>query len=79
MDNETRLSPLQRRSATFYDCRTGKWNHEYLRISAVYRCLSRYGMDRQTATRRLAERGVEKPARLVELWMRGPLRHLSAT
>ena len=61
----------------FRDYRTGAWDHEYLRICAVYRCIKRYGMGRQEAIRRLTERGVEKPARLVELWLAGPLKHLT--
>ena len=60
----------------FRDVRTGSWNHEYLRICVVYRLLSRGRIGKARACELLAQRRVEKPLRLVELWMGGPLRRM---
>lgn len=63
-------SPLERKAPVFYGL-DGKWNHQYLRIAAVYRCMVRYGMGITRAVELLAERRVENPRRLVELWLTG--------
>lgn len=46
----------------------GSLDRQYLRICAVYRCVSRWGMDMETAKRLLAEKRVG-PA-IVEIWFR---------
>ena len=42
---------------------------QYLRVSAVYRLLSRGRIGKARACELLAERKVEQPKRLVELWL----------
>lgn len=64
----------------FRDIRTGKLDRQYLRICAVYRLLMRnqaIGKDR--AIELLAQCKVEKPVRLVELWLANPIQKFAVT
>lgn len=75
-------TPLERRSAVFYDINTGKWNHKYIRIGAVYRLLRKQVIGKARALELLAER--HSPAEMktlratVELWQAHSLKHMQA-
>lgn len=51
-------------------------DREYLRICAVYKLLKVQRIGRQRAIDLLAEKKVEKPCRLVELWAANPLKNI---
>lgn len=50
---------------------TGKLDRQYMRIAACYRLLRRGVINPERAIDLLAERRVDKPRRLVELWLSG--------
>lgn len=55
---------------------TGKLDKQFLRIAACYRLLRRGIIDPERAIDLLDERRVNKPRRLVEVWLTGyQLRH----
>lgn len=55
----------------------GKLDRQYMRVAACYRLLRRGIIAPERAIDLLAERRVDKPRRLVELWLTGyHMRHL---
>lgn len=54
----------------------GSLDKQYLRICAVYRLLSRGRIGKARAIDLLAARKVEKPKRLLEMWLAWPLKNL---
>ena len=60
----------------YRDIRTGAWNHEYLRICVVYRLLKKQRIGKARACELLADRKVDQPKRLVEMWCANPFKNL---
>lgn len=71
------LSPLARKSPVLYDFQTGKWNHKYLRVGAVYRLLRKQIIGQARALELLAEQHTANEIKTlratVELWRAHPL------
>ena len=70
-------SPLERKAPSLYDFQTGKWNHKYLRVCAVYRLLRKQIIGQALALELLAQRHSPKEMHelrgTVELWRAHPL------
>lgn len=63
----------------FRNIMDGSWDKQYLRICVVYRLLMRQGrIGKARAIELLAQRKVEKPARLVEMWLANPPKQFAA-
>lgn len=79
---ETSRTPLARRSPVLYDFRTGKWNHKYLCVAAVYRLLKRHYIGQARALELLATRHTADEMKTlratVDLWRAHPIRDMAA-